>query len=149
MVKVLIAEDNVPISINLSNSINANPEVQAIAIVNEGTRVYTKIKATKPDILVLDLKMPGENGLQILDEITNDEELNNVKVVIYSGELDYIQRAVGYKNVISYLDKGRTTIADVSLFIRNFANNMESKSLNDEVLDRLVKVRLSTKKQRY
>ena len=31
----------------------------------------------EPEILILDLKMPGKNGLQILDEITNDNEIQN------------------------------------------------------------------------
>lgn len=90
MIKVLICEDNVPISITLSNSINTYEEIQAIAIINEGTSVYNKIKLLQPDIVVLDLKLPGEDGLQILDEITKDNELKNLKVVVYSGEMDYI-----------------------------------------------------------
>lgn len=96
MIKVLICEDNVPISITLSNSINTYEEIQAIAIINEGTSVYNKIKLLQPDIVVLDLKLPGEDGLQILDEITKDNELKNLKVVVYSGEMDYIQQAIKF-----------------------------------------------------
>ena len=40
MVKVLIAEDNVPISVHLSNVINFTKEAHAVSIVNNGTEVY-------------------------------------------------------------------------------------------------------------
>lgn len=145
MIKVLICEDNVPISITLSNSINTYEEIQAIAIINEGTSVYNKIKLLQPDIVVLDLKLPGEDGLQILDEITKDNELKNLKVVVYSGEMDYIQQAIKFSNVVKFLSKAQATINDVSLALKNIAIEMNTRNLNDEVLDRLIKMGFSTK----
>lgn len=145
MVKVLIAEDNVPISVSLSNAINNHKNVQAVSIINEGTGVYRKIKTLEPNILLLDMKMPGKNGIQILDEIKEDADMSKLKVVIYSGEQKYIQQAVRYENVVKFLDKGRTSIEDVSLEIKNIAENIGKKSLDEMVLDRLLKLGFQTK----
>lgn len=62
MLNVLIAEDNATISIHLLNVINT-PNVRCIGILNEGTKVYKMIRELKPDVLILDLKMPGKNGI--------------------------------------------------------------------------------------
>jgi len=145
MVKVLIAEDNVPISVSLSNAINNYKNVQAVSIINEGTGVYRKIKTLEPNILLLDMKMPGKNGIQILDEIKDDVDMSKLKVVIYSGEQKYIQQAIRYENVVKFLDKGRTSIEDVSLEIKNLAEDIGKKSLDDMVLDRLLKLGFQTK----
>lgn len=145
MVKVLIAEDNVPISVSLSNAINNYKNVQAVSIINEGTGVYRKLKTLQPNILLLDMKMPGKNGIQILDEIKNDSDMSKLKVVIYSGEQKYIQQAVRYENVVKFLDKGRITIEDVSLEIKNIAEDISKKSLDEMVLDRLLKLGFQTK----
>lgn len=145
MVKVLIAEDNVPISVSLSNAINNYKNVQAVSIINEGTGVYRKIKTLEPNILLLDMKMPGKNGIQILDEIKDDVDMSKLKVVIYSGEQKYIQQAIRYENVVKFFDKGRTTIEDVSLEIKNIAEDIGKKSLDEMVLDRLLKLGFQTK----
>lgn len=145
MVKVLIAEDNVPISVSLSNAINNYKNVQAVSIINEGTGVYRKIKTLEPNILLLDMKMPGKNGIQILDEIKDDVDMSKLKVVIYSGEQKYIQQAIRYENVVKFLDKGRTSIEDVSLEIKNIAEDIGKKSLDEMVLDRLLKLGFQTK----
>ena len=50
MIKVLIAEDNVPISVHLSNVVNFTKEAQAISIVNNGKEAYSMIKSLKPDV---------------------------------------------------------------------------------------------------
>lgn len=89
MLSVLIAEDNVPISIHLANSINIQKSMKCIGILNEGTKVYQRIKELDPDILILDLKIPGKDGLQVLEEIQTDKSVKT-KVIIYSGEMEYM-----------------------------------------------------------
>ena len=145
MVKVLIAEDDIPISITLSNSINTHKGLQAIAIVNDGTQVYQKIKALQPDFVILDLNLQGIDGLQILDKINNDDEMENIKVIVYSGETERIQKAVKYDSVIRFLQKCQTSVEDVSLEIKNMATYAENRNLNDEVLDKLVRMGFQTK----
>lgn len=145
MVKVLIAEDNIPISITLSNSINAHKELQAIAIVNDGEQVVPKIKELQPDFVILDLALPNRDGLEILDEINNDNELENIKVIVYSGEFELIQRAIKYDSVVRFLQKCQTSIEDVSLEIKNIAECVENRNLSDEVLEKLVRMGFQTK----
>jgi CheY-like chemotaxis protein len=43
-----------------------------------------KIEMDKPDMILLDLNMPGLNGFECLDEIKNRKNFGNVPVIIYS-----------------------------------------------------------------
>lgn len=103
MLNVVIAEDNVSVSVHLSNAINTK-NVRCVAILNEGTRVYQKIKDTRADILILDLKMPGKNGLQILQQIEDDEDLKT-KVIIYSGDAEYMKLVREYDFILKFISK--------------------------------------------
>lgn len=103
MLNVLIAEDNVPISIRLSNTINTN-DVRCLGILNEGTKVYQRVKELNPDVLILDLKMPGKNGLDILQEIDEDTEIKT-KVFIYSGETKYLEKARDFRCVDRFFQR--------------------------------------------
>ena len=47
MLDVIIAEDDVPVSVHLSNAISKNNNVRCKAILNDGTYVYQKIKEEK------------------------------------------------------------------------------------------------------
>ena len=75
MLDVLIAEDNITSSVHLCNAINSS-NVRCVGILNDGINVYKKTKELNPDVLLLDLKMPSKDGLNILEEIQEDKALN-------------------------------------------------------------------------
>lgn len=142
MVNAVIAEDNKDLCIAIANELNVTKEVKVIAMIKEGTRVIPEIKRLHPDIVVLDMKMPGRNGLQIINDIENDASINT-KVVIFSGEISYIAKVQNSKCVISYILKG-TNFKEVGLKIQTMARQMGSKNLNQEILEYLLDLGFST-----
>ncbi len=140
MLNVMIAEDNVPVSVHLSNDINTK-DVRCIDIENEGTKVYRKIKELKPDLLVLDLKMPGKNGIQILEEMTNDKEIKT-EVIIYSGENEYMTLVKNYECVTMFISKFTPT-QEVGRRIQLIANEKSNKKIENKVSDILMKLGFS------
>ena len=137
MVKVLIAEDNVPISVHLSNVINFTKEAHAISIVNNGTEVYQTIKTLKPEIVILDLKLPGEDGLEILRKI--EENSKETKVIIYSGEPEYIAKVRGYESVVNFFSKTQPCEA-VGVEVQRIAREISFKYKEDKIYDILFKL---------
>lgn len=137
MLNVVIAEDNVSVSVHLSNAINTK-NVRCIAILNEGTKVYQKIKETKADVLILDLKMPGKNGLQILRQIEDDEELKT-KVIIYSGDMEYMKLAREYDFILKFISK-LTPYEEVSRQLQTIEDEKTNKGLENKVTDILFKL---------
>lgn len=55
---------------------------------NSGERALEVMRSAKPDLLLLDLVMPGLNGYEVLQTIRADEELRRIPVVVISGVQD-------------------------------------------------------------
>ena len=83
MVSTIIADDNKDICITLSNELNITSDIKVLEIIDDGAKIIPEIKRLKPEMIILDLKMPGRNGLQIIDDIENDDSINT-KVVVFS-----------------------------------------------------------------
>lgn len=79
----------------------------------------SKIEHDKPDMIFLDLNMPGLNGFECLDEIKNKQHFGNVPVIIYSttanpeqvkktynrGATLYMQKPSSYEGIKKLMNK--------------------------------------------
>ena len=131
MLNVLIAEDNIQISVHLSNSINTK-NVRCVGIINEGTKVYQKLKDLNPDVLILDLKMPGKNGLEILEKIQEDKKIKT-KVFIYSGEMEYMALARKYTCIEKFFSK-LTPAEEIAKELEDMVEEISNKNTGDKII---------------
>src|SRR5689334_18490730 len=59
----------------------------------DGINGYRAIEREKPDLVILDLMLPGQNGLDVCRKMKNSMELKNIPVIILSAkgeELDVV-----------------------------------------------------------
>ncbi|MBI2620705.1 response regulator [candidate division WWE3 bacterium] len=114
MRKILIIEDDVA----LYGLYKTELELAKYDVLNvtDGNLAFEAVKEQKPDLVLLDLMLPGKNGLEILQEIRADDATKDTKVVMLTnfgneenvstaleyGALDYIMK---YKIVPSELPK--------------------------------------------
>jgi two-component system chemotaxis response regulator CheB len=68
-VRVLIVDDSVVVRKLLSEAIAASPEVQLAGTASNGAIALAKIPQLNPDVITLDIEMPGLNGIETLTEI--------------------------------------------------------------------------------
>jgi two-component system, chemotaxis family, protein-glutamate methylesterase/glutaminase len=68
-VRVLIVDDSVVVRRVLSDSLAASAEVQVAGTASSGVIGLAKIPQLNPDVITLDIEMPGLNGIQTLTEI--------------------------------------------------------------------------------
>jgi diguanylate cyclase (GGDEF)-like protein len=54
-------------------------------IILRGEKALERLKIAKPDIILLDLNLPGADGMEILDFISSDHRLKDVPVVVITG----------------------------------------------------------------
>ena len=52
----------------------------------DGINAVDVALSVKPDLILLDLNLPGKHGSEILTEILNNEELKNIPVIIVSAD---------------------------------------------------------------
>ena len=57
----------------------------------DGVKGLAKLRATKPDLLILDLMMPNMNGYEVLEEINKDPALSSIPVLVISNSGEPVQ----------------------------------------------------------
>lgn len=67
--RVLIADDSEYIIQCLQEILSASGQVEIVGSFTNGTETLEALKVLKPDLAIVDMKMPGLSGLQVLSEI--------------------------------------------------------------------------------
>ena len=83
----LIIEDNEDQNLVFTNAlIQAGYETESIS---DGATAMKRLTEVVPDIVILDLHIPGINGGLLLREIRNDPRSRNVKVIVVSADAEF------------------------------------------------------------
>ena len=94
MIKVLIAEDQAMIRGALAALLATEEDIEVVAQVERGDRVVPKALETQPDVALLDIEMPGQDGITAAGELR--ERLPSCRVLILTvfGRPGYLRKAV-------------------------------------------------------
>jgi DNA-binding NarL/FixJ family response regulator len=82
IIQVLLADDHTLVRAGLRALLEKLPGVEVAGEANDGREVLELIKTQQPDVVFMDISMPGLNGLQALARITRD--FPHVRVIILS-----------------------------------------------------------------
>jgi two-component system response regulator DesR len=94
VIRVLIAEDQAMVRGALASLLGLEEDIEVVAEVERGDRVVSAARAHRPDVALLDIEMPGMDGLSVAGELTR--ELPEVRAVIVTtfGRPGYLRRAL-------------------------------------------------------
>ena len=67
--RVLIADDNERMIQQLKNIINTEDDMEVVAEVSDGLKAVSMIEEIKPDVVLLDIVMPGLDGLGVMERV--------------------------------------------------------------------------------
>lgn len=81
-IKIIIADDHVLIRQGLKKVIESNSFYEIVAETGDGFEVVEIVKQTEADLLILDINMPGKNGLDIIKDIKATD--SKIKVLVLS-----------------------------------------------------------------
>jgi CheY-like chemotaxis protein len=84
--KILLADDSVTAQ-NMGRKILADAGYEVIA-VNNGSAALKKIAEVKPDLVVLDVYMPGYSGLEVCQRLKESHETGRIPVLLTVGKLE-------------------------------------------------------------
>ena len=79
-----------------------------VLTADDGLEAWEKIKNERPDILILDVRMPKLNGEELLQKLRDEEVLPAMKVIIATGVSDYgrtKERILKNFKIAYYLEK--------------------------------------------
>jgi two-component system, NarL family, response regulator DesR len=94
VIRVLLAEDQVMIREALAALLSFEDDIEVVAQVGRGDEVARAAQETSPDIALLDIEMPGLDGLSAAAELRRT--MPGVKIVILTtfGRPGFLRRAM-------------------------------------------------------
>lgn len=93
-IRVVLADDHVVLRTSLSMFLDGNEGISVIGEASDGEEAYQLVKELSPDVLLLDLNMPGTSGLTVLPRLR--AEFPKLRILVLTGrdENIYIMRAL-------------------------------------------------------
>ena len=82
-------------------------------IATDGLMAFTAIDAHTPDLIVLDMMLPGPNGIAFLHELRSHADLSGIPVIICSAQQLELKSLQPY-GVVALLDKATMQPSDVA-----------------------------------
>lgn len=132
-IRVILADDHTLVRAGIRALLEKLPNVTVVAEANDGREVLELVKTQLPDVVVMDIAMPGLNGLEAAERMA--QEFPTVRVIILSmhHNEEYVWRALK-AGVAGYLLKKAAT-AELETALQRIMNR--EVYLSREISERL------------
>jgi DNA-binding NarL/FixJ family response regulator len=96
MIRVLLADDQALVRAGFRALLDAQDDIEVVGEAGDGDEAVQLTRLERPDIVLMDIRMPGTDGLAATRTITADHRLADVRIVILTTfELDeYVFEAI-------------------------------------------------------
>jgi DNA-binding NarL/FixJ family response regulator len=89
--RVLLADDHPGVIEYVSNLLSKNFEV--VGVVSDGLLVADAVKETHPDLIVMDISMPGLDGIRIAQSLRRSSDTSKIVFLTVADDEEYISAA--------------------------------------------------------
>jgi DNA-binding NarL/FixJ family response regulator len=120
-VRVLVVEDNEQFRQFLCSALGSRPGVKVLCEVADGLEATRKAEELHPDLILLDIGLPGLNGIEAGRRIRKLSPRSKILFVSQESSVDFVQEAL-HLGALGYVIKshaGGDLLAAVEAVIRN------------------------------
>jgi DNA-binding NarL/FixJ family response regulator len=106
-IRIVLADDQELLRATFKLLLNAAPEMEVVGEAGTGVEAIAVARATMPDVVLMDIRMPELDGVAATARITSDEDLAGVHVLVLTTfETDELVLAALRAGASGYLGKG-------------------------------------------
>ena len=114
-IRVLLVDDHAVIRQGLKMLLESRPEIEVVADCENGREALLAVERLKPDVVLMDVVMPGLNGYQATRTLTRDDATKHIPIIVCTskgqetdriwglrqGALDYIVKPVNGEDLLA------------------------------------------------
>jgi two-component system, NarL family, response regulator DesR len=93
-IRILLAEDQAMVRGALTALLNLEEDLEVVAEASQGDQVLQTAKKTKPDVALLDIEMPGSDGLSAAEALHKNLPSCRIVILTTFGRSGYLRRAM-------------------------------------------------------
>jgi DNA-binding NarL/FixJ family response regulator len=82
VIKVMLADDQALVRAGFRALLDAEDDIEVVGEASDGLAAVRLAQATRPDVALMDIRMPGVDGLEATRRIAGDPELAGVHIII-------------------------------------------------------------------
>ncbi|MEJ2103669.1 MAG: response regulator [Ignavibacteriaceae bacterium] len=132
---ILVVDDDVP-TLNLIKEAVERIGFKAIAY-SDSTKVLDSVQNMHLDLAIIDLDMPGVDGVELIGSLKSTEQFRNLPIIIYTGKKDFdddVQRLDGLFE--SLVQKSSTSLDGLQNVINEMINRYEEPAKPEEIIEK-------------
>ena len=136
MIKIMIADDQELIRESLRIVLNINPDMEVIGVTENGQETIDLVRAKKPDVILMDVRMPILDGVQCTRLIK--EAYPEIRIIILTtfDDDEYVYNALKY-GASGYLLKG-VSVPELTQAVRTVVSG--GAMINPNIAVKVVKL---------
>jgi DNA-binding NarL/FixJ family response regulator len=120
--KTLIVEDNASFRQYFKENLQIRFPSMVIEEVGDGNEVLPKVEVLSPALIFMDIRLPGENGLQLTKKIKKNH--SDIKIVILTSyDLPEYREAAFQYGANSFMTKDSLDWGEIDTLIRSISSN--------------------------
>jgi two-component system response regulator NreC len=93
-IKLLLADDHAVLRAGLKALLNAQPDIEVVAEAADGKETVRKSHEFAPDIILMDITMPGLSGMEATQEIKKQHPEIKILALTMHEDIDYLSRMI-------------------------------------------------------
>jgi len=102
VIRIMVVDDHQIVREGLRRMLELEPDMQVVAEASNADEANAQVRTTNPDIILMDIKMPGVDGIELTRQLIKDRpELKILVLTLYD---EYLSDAVG-AGAVGYLHK--------------------------------------------
>jgi two-component system, NarL family, invasion response regulator UvrY len=94
VIRVLLADDHIIVRGGLRRILEESGDMEVVAEAAEGREALQQIHQIKPDVAVVDISMPGLDGLEVISQVRNYYPKLPILILTMHEEEQYVVRAI-------------------------------------------------------